>query len=83
MPVGYMVREPSIRPHDSGWCFMAGDETQEYMDDPSNHAIYEVNTIANYSPDITPFLDAPPCSAFERDVQTGKFIPVRYEEPLD
>jgi hypothetical protein len=50
-----MVREPTSRPMDSGWCFMSGDESQEYMDDDSNHAIYDVNTIANYSPDITPF----------------------------
>lgn len=25
--VGYMVREPSDRPDDSGWCFMAGNES--------------------------------------------------------
>ena len=34
--VGYMVREPTDRPHDSGWCFMSGDESQEYLDDPEN-----------------------------------------------
>lgn len=28
-PVGYMVREPTTRPNDSGWCFMAGDESPE------------------------------------------------------
>jgi hypothetical protein len=79
--VGYMVREPTDRQYDSGWCFMSGEETQEYMDDVENHEIYDVNTIANYSPDIIPFLDAPPCSAFERD-STGKLVPVPYEEPL-
>ncbi len=83
MPVGYMVREPTTRQHDSGWCFMAGDETQDYMDDPSHHGIYDVNTIANYSPDITSFLDAPPCSAFERDAATGKLVAVMYEAPLE
>src|SRR3954469_4612661 len=83
MPVGYMVRERTTRQDDSGWCFMAGDETQDYMDDPSHHGIYDVNTIANYSPDITTLLDAPACSAFERDVSTGKLIPVMYEAPLE
>jgi hypothetical protein len=82
-PVGYMVREPTSRQYDSGWCFMAGDESQEYMDNPENHAIYDVNTIANYSPDIIPFLDSPPCSAFMRDAETGKLVQVLYEEPLD
>lgn len=76
MPVGYMVREVADNEEDSGWCFLAGDETDEYMDEPSHHAIYDVNTIANYSPDITPFLDAPPGSAFERDPESGEFLQV-------
>lgn len=82
-PVGYMVREPTSRQHDSGWCFMAGDESQEYMDDPANHAIYDVNTIANYSPDIVPFLDAPPCSAFLRDEETGQLVQIPYEDSAE
>ena len=75
-----MVREPTGRPDDSGWRFMSGEESQEYMDDPENHAIYDVNTIANYSPDIVPLLDAPSCSAFARD-ESGKLGPVPYVEP--
>lgn len=38
--------------------------------------------IANYSPDITSLLDAPPRSAFERNAETGKLVAVMYEEPL-
>jgi len=82
-PVGDMVREPVHGPDDSGWCFLAGDETQAYLDDPANLGLYDVNTIANYSPDIVPLLDAPPCSAFERDAATGQLLPVPYEEPPD
>ena len=64
--VGFMYREvPDFR-EDSGWRFNAGDESDEYMDDPKNHAIYEVNTIANYDPAIIPHLDAPIGSEFER-----------------
>jgi hypothetical protein len=81
--VGYMVREPTLRQLDSGWCFMSGEESQDYMDNPNNHAIYDVNTIANYSPDIVGFLNAPPGSAFARDASTGELIPVEYEQPLD
>ncbi|WMW79325.1 DUF2185 domain-containing protein [Undibacterium cyanobacteriorum] len=65
--VGYMYREEPNNPQDSGWCFMSGYESQEYMDDPNNHAIYDVNTIANYDPEIIPFLNAPVGSAFERN----------------
>ena len=82
-PVGYMVREPTSRQSDSGWCFMAGDESQEYMDNSDHHAIYDVNTIANYSPDIIQFLDAPPESAFVRDTSTGMLVQIPYEEPLE
>lgn len=82
-PVGYMVRDPSDRPHDSGWCFMAGDESQEYLDQPEHHGFYNVNTVANYSPDIVPFLDSPPCTAFARDPVSGLLVEVPYEQPLD
>lgn len=57
-------------------------ETQEYMDDSANHEIYDVNTIANYSPDIVAFLDSPPRTAFAR-ISSGKLIQVPYEEPLE
>jgi len=60
---------------DRGWRFFAGTESQEYLDDPNNLAIYDVNTIANYDPEIIPFLDAPIGSAFERDPQSGRFGP--------
>ena len=65
--VGYMYRDEPRNEMDSGWSFMTGKESQKYMNDPSNHEIYDVNTIANYSPDITEFLDAPYGSAFERN----------------
>jgi len=81
-PVGYMVREPTTRPGDSGWTFTAGFETQRYMDDVSKHGVYDVNTIANYSPDIIPFLDAPPRSAFIRDAATREFKPTPYKGPM-
>jgi len=36
------------------------------MDDVKNHNIYDVNTIANYDPQIIPLLDAPVGSAYIR-----------------
>ena len=73
--VGYMYREPPDDDVDSGWRFLAGDETQEYMDDPANLGIYSVNTICNYDPAIIPHLDAPYGSAFSRESKFGAFIP--------
>ena len=65
-PVGYMYREEPEDPVDSGWVFMAGTETQDYMDDPANSGVYDVNTVANYDSDIIQFLDAPVGSRFSR-----------------
>ena len=65
-PVGYMYRDEPQGPVDSGWVFMAGTETREYMDDPANAGVYDVNTVANYDPDIIQFLDAPVGSRFSR-----------------
>ena len=74
--VGFMYREPPMDETDSGWRFTAGIETHDYMHDLSNHAAFDVNTIANYDPDIVPFLNAPVGTAFERSPDTGEFQPV-------
>jgi hypothetical protein len=57
----------------SGWQFYSGLESEEYLDDLEHLDFYAVNTVANYDPDIIPFLDAPVGSAFERDRATGTF----------
>jgi hypothetical protein len=64
--VGYMYRDEPSEPTDSGWVFTAGNESQEYMDDPANAGVYDVNTIANYDREIVRFLDAPIGSRFVR-----------------
>ncbi|MEM8642317.1 MAG: DUF2185 domain-containing protein [Cyanobacteria bacterium P01_G01_bin.54] len=80
-PVGYMYREPPNHDVDTGWRFMAGDESDEYMDNANNHGVYAINTIANSDHDILPFLTAPLGSAFTRYPETGKFVAV--ESPID
>ena len=74
--VGYMYREEPDSDTDSGWRFFSGHESQEYVDDAENTMIYDVNTIANYDAAILPFLAAAVGSAFERDPETGEFLPV-------
>jgi hypothetical protein len=72
--VGYLYREPPDGDWDSGWRFFSGNESDEYANDPANLAIYDVNTIANYDPEIIPLLDAPVGSAFARHEQSGRFV---------
>lgn len=64
--VGYCYRESPDSKMDSGWRFFAGDEPQDYVDDPSNLALYDISTIANYDPAVLSVLEAPIGSAYER-----------------
>lgn len=54
--IGYMYRENPTNEFDTGWRFFAGDEDEQYADNPNNFEIYELNTICNYDQDIIPYL---------------------------
>jgi hypothetical protein len=71
-----MYRQTPATTQDSGWRFMSGFESDEYMSDPTNQGIFNVNTIANYDPEIIPLLDSPVGSAFERTEGEGPLVPV-------
>ena len=77
--VGFMYREERDTDVDSGWRFTAGDESQDYMDDPDNLGVYDVNTIANYDPAIVPHLLSKEGSAYERNERTGRFEKVDFD----
>jgi len=73
-PVGFMYRDQPEYGNSSGWFFFSGEESQDYVDDPNNLSLYDVNTIANYDPSIVVFLDAPVGSAYARD-ENGELQP--------
>jgi len=75
-PVGFMYREKGDSEFDSGWRFLAGDESDDYTSDPAHFELYDVNTIANYDPTIITHLDAPIGFAYARDATSGKLVPV-------
>ena len=71
--VGYMYREqPDEGKPDSGWRFMAGNEDDEYINDPKNLHIFALNTICNYDKDIIPYLKSKPGIAYIR-ISNDKF----------
>jgi hypothetical protein len=76
LPVKYMYRDQPQFDVDSGWRFFSGTETQEYIDNPENLMIYEVNTIVNYDQSIIPYLDMPIGSELERSINE-KFIVIK------
>lgn len=73
-----MYRELVDGDLDSGWRFFCGDESESYLANPDNLELYDLNTIANYSPDIVEFLDVPAPCAFERD-EEGRWLPAKLD----
>lgn len=56
----------------SGWYFLAGDESDTYLDDDEKFGLYDLNTVCNYDPSILILLDAPAGISFER-CEDGSF----------
>lgn len=73
LKVGFMYREEPSYKNDSGWIFLSGTEDQDYVDDPDNMMIYNVNTIANYDRAVIPYLNSPVGTNLERIVGTDSF----------
>lgn len=78
LPVGFMYHEKG-EGQDSGWRFFVGDEPQEYVDDPSNIAIYDIKTILKIDKSVKPLLDAEIGSAFEREEGKKTFVKVDFD----
>ena len=73
-PIQYAERQLSNPAFpDSGWKFMAGDETNAYLSNGNNIGIFTLNYMANYDKSILPILDAPVGSVFVRNEQ-GDFV---------
>jgi hypothetical protein len=66
MKVGFMYREKPEEKDDSGWRFLSGTETEEYMDDENNTMIFDVNVVANYDEAIIPYLKSKVGTELER-----------------
>ena len=66
MKVGFMYRDVPDDASDSGWRFMSGTEDDDYMDDPENSQVVDVNVVANYDKAIIPMIKKPVGSEWER-----------------
>lgn len=76
LQVGFMYREKPEEENDSGWRFLSGTETQDYIDDPNNSMVFEVNTVANYDSAIIPYLKSRPGTELERVEGSTEFIAI-------
>ena len=74
--VGYCYRETpeaGDKDWDSGWRFFCGDEDNEYVNNPENIGIYDINTLLGIDKSILPYLQATEGSAFEREDENACF----------
>lgn len=73
MPVGFACREEPQDEVDSGWRFLAGTETDAYIDNTKNFSVLDVNVVANYDEGIVALLNEPVGAEFDRD-ESGNFL---------
>ena len=78
LPVGFMYREEQVDDEDSGWRFLSGTETEDYLDEEGNSKAFSVNAIANHDPAIIPYLKNVAGTAWERQEGSDQFS--LYEE---
>lgn len=74
--IGYLYREKPEDENDSGWRVFSGDESQEYVDNSANFAMYNAVTIVELEPQLKNILDSDYPVTFERDQSEGHFIEV-------
>ncbi|MBQ1689094.1 MAG: DUF2185 domain-containing protein [Lachnospiraceae bacterium] len=73
-PIQYAEKQlPNPNFPDSGWKFMAGDESVAYLSDRNNIGVFDLNYVANYDKELLKILDAPIGSVYERNAN-GEFI---------
>jgi hypothetical protein len=82
-PIGYFYREEPENEDDSGWRVFSGEESQAYVDDPTNLSFYNASTIVELEPDLAPFLALDYPIAFERDASTGEFVEIDDDDADD
>ncbi len=66
LQIEYMYRERPTNEIDSGWRFFAGNEDENYTNNPDNFNIFDLNTICNYDKTIIPYLESEIGSSFEK-----------------
>jgi hypothetical protein len=75
--VGFMYREKPEETMDSGWRFLAGDETEEFLENEENYGVFDVEYIVGIDPLVRNYIHLPVGTELERT--EGKFIPYTEE----
>ena len=72
-PILFMYRETPDNQYDTGWRFFSGYESDDYVNNPNNIGLYDIETIVRMHPDISPYLLLPEGSVLERNNDSAQF----------
>lgn len=72
--VRFMYHEAGSNPQDSGWRFFCGEEDDEYVGNPDNIAVYDIETILEIDRSVLPYLKCPEGTALERKNEDEPFL---------
>lgn len=73
--IGYFYREQPDEEEDSGWRFMVGDESDEYMSYIENSSYVSLAKVLSKDSSVLDYLDYPIDSCFAKDA-SGNFIEI-------
>lgn len=71
--IGYCYRENTELKIDSGWRFLYGDESEDYLDNPENTHTKDMKEIIEWKPSVKEILKAYPGQEFEWNDSAQKF----------
>jgi hypothetical protein len=79
--VGYLYRESPDGDKDSGWRMMAGDESDEYINDSGNLSFVSLGAVLRVDASIVGLLETPAPCAFVRSSDDDQFEATAPPEP--
>lgn len=71
-PPRFIERASAARPNDSGWQVLSGNESEEYLRDPTNFRIIQVRHLIDRYPTFKEIVDAPVGSLFH--LQDDRYV---------
>ena len=75
--IGCVYREEPDTPEDSGWRFLAGDETDEYMENSDNIAFVSIGAVLSQDDSVISLLEEPCGSTFQKSAESNEFHRVK------
>ena len=79
--VGYMCKEEPLNNNDSGWQFLAGNESDKYINDSKNIALLSINEVYGLDKDIWNYLDSTAGSSYIR-ISSNEFEEDNKDKPI-